>query len=106
MMAGKQSRAFWEQHIAACEAIGSTQAGYCRRHGLKYWTFKDWRQRLRPVTTATTASLQTLVPVMVSSALPAAGTLELCVGDHVRLSLPSSVDAVWMGVLLRSAAAC
>jgi hypothetical protein len=43
---------------------------------------------------------------MVSSVLPVAGTLELCVGDQVRLSLPTSVDAAWLGALLRSAAAC
>lgn len=105
-MAESRSRAFWEAHVLACEASGSTRAGYCRRHGLKCWTFKYWRQRLRPAGTAATASHQALVPVMVSSVLPVAGTLELCVGDQVRLLLPTSVDAAWLGALLRSAAAC
>ncbi len=101
-----KSRAFWEAHVSACEASGSTRAAYCRRHELNYWTFNDWRQRLRPVVPVATVSGQALVPVMVSSARPTAGTLELYVGDQVRLSLPASVDAVWLGALLRSAAAC
>ena len=109
MMAGKQSRAFWEQHVAACEASGSTRAAYCRWHSLKVCSFKYWRIRLRSLATATTAATatrQALVPVILSTPPPATTALELCVGDQVRLSLPASVDAMWLGTLLRLAAAC
>ncbi|MDQ3024794.1 MAG: IS66 family insertion sequence element accessory protein TnpB [bacterium] len=105
-MAEIKSRAFWEAHVSACEASGSKRAAYCRRHELNYWTFNEWRRRLGSTAAMAGASRQALVPVMVSSARPTAGTLELCVGDQVRLSLPASVDAVWLGALLRSAAAC
>jgi transposase-like protein len=107
-MAEIRSREFWAQHVAACAASGLSRAAYCRRHDLSYWTFNDWRRRVesaqpRPVSTA---QHQSLVPVVLSSTRPTAAMLELRVGDQVRLSLPASVDAAWLGSLLRSVAAC
>jgi hypothetical protein len=90
--------------VAAWEASGEKLAPYCRRHGLNYWTFREWRKRLRPMAAS---KRQALVPVMVR-ALPAisAATLELRVGARMTLSVPTSVDAVWLGTVLREASSC
>jgi transposase-like protein len=105
-MAVIKSRAFWSQHVAACATSGLSRAAYCRQHDLSYWTFNDWRRRLGSTGSSATSPRQALVPVMMTSAPSTAGALELRVGDQVRLSLPASVDAAWLGSLLRSAAAC
>ena len=101
-MAQIRSRAFWERHVAAWEACGEKLAPYCRRHGLNYWTCREWRKRLRPMAAASRQAL-----VMISS-LPAiaAATLELRVGARMTLSVPTSVDAVWLGTVLREASSC
>jgi hypothetical protein len=38
-------------------------AAYCRQHGLSYWMFVRWRQRIER--TVTPASPLTLIPVVV-----------------------------------------
>ena len=106
-MAEAETRAFWERHVAACEASGWTRAAYCRRHELKIWQLKYWRRQLRPKVPQVALPRQALVPVMVRS-LPAVSPvmLELRVGARMTLSVPSSVDAVWLGSVLREASSC
>jgi transposase-like protein len=106
-MAEIRSREFWERHVAACEASGEKRAAYCRRHDLNYWTFNAWRGRLRSAASGLTSSRQALVPVVIRSS-PAVSPvmLELRVGARMTLSVPTSVDAVWLGAVLREASTC
>ena len=107
-MAERTSREFQEIHVAACEASGETRVAYCRRVGLSLWTFRNGWRALRPVTARRPmrGATQSLVPLMVQAHPPAATLLELRVGGQVSLSVPASVDAAWLGAVLRAAAAC
>ena len=102
-MAKRKTEAFWTQHVAAFEASGASRAAYCRRHALNYWTFDGWRRRLQCRVPA-----QALVPLMVESAGPVrpAEAIELRVDGRVSVTVPTSVDPVWLGQLLRTVAAC
>lgn len=104
-MAERKSKEFWQGHVAAFDASGERRAAYCRRHGLNFWTFDGWRRRLR----GTASPELGLVPVMVDSPCPPRATptvIEVRVGSDVSLSVPTSVDANWLGTLLRKAASC
>ncbi len=37
---------FWLNHLENWKKSGSTQAAYCRRHNLKYITFRRWKRQL------------------------------------------------------------
>lgn len=102
-MAERKSKEFWQGHVAAFDASGERRAAYCRRHGLSFWTFDGWRRRLRD----NAAPEPALVPVMVESPCsPRATVIEVRVGSDVCLSVPTSVEAAWLGTLLRKAASC
>ena len=46
-MAGRQQRRRqWERRVARWRASGLSMAAYCRQHGLSYWMFVRWRQRI------------------------------------------------------------
>lgn len=105
-MAEIHSVTFWESHVAACEASGEKFAAYCRRLQLNYWTFREWRKRLRrPIDSAKAPVRQALVPVIVEASAPLA-VLEVRVGTQLAMSVPTSVDAVWLGTVLRAAGSC
>ena len=38
----------WEQKQQAYEASGLTATAWCKENNEKLWTFKYWRQKLRP----------------------------------------------------------
>lgn len=106
-MAERKSRDFWQQHVAAFEASGERRAAYCRRHGLNFWTFDGWRRRLQASAATERTPGQLLVPVMIDAPCPPhANMLEVRVGIGVRMSVPISVDAAWLGTLLRAASSC
>lgn len=94
-MGKHRSEAFWRDHLERFEDSGLTRAAYCRQHRLATHRFDYWRRRLA------SGLSRALVPVVVSA--PAAGSgLEVEVGE-ARLSVPASVDPIWLGRLLRAA---
>lgn len=109
-MARQQSMEFWARHVAAMETSGLTRAAYCRRHGLNYGTLYGWWRRLRQGDATVSPVGQTgqaLVPVMVATPPhPTPALLEIRVGAQVVVSVPTSVDAVWLGALLRAVSGC
>jgi hypothetical protein len=107
-MARQKSKGFWERHVVALETSGLTRAAYCRRHGLNYGTMCFWWRRLRGGKGAAAGTRQALVPVMVATSPPRTTTalLEIRVGAQVTVSVPTSVDAMWLGALLRAVSAC
>lgn len=106
-MARQKSREFWGRHVAALATSGLTRAAYCRRHGLNYGTMCLWWRRLRGGHGTATRTRQALVPVMVAT--PPHTTmalLEIRVGAQVVISVPTSVDAAWLGALVRAVSTC
>lgn len=94
-MGKHRSEAFWRDHLVRFADSGLSRAAYCRQHQLVVHRFDYWRRRLGGGTS------RSLVPVVVSEPAVASG-LEVQVGV-ARLALPSSVDPVWLGRLLRAA---
>lgn len=103
-MAKHRGKAFWSRHVAAAGASGMSRAAYCRRHGFNYKTFLRWAGRLG-VTRTEESSRQSLVPLSVV-AVPRGDDVALClrVASDVELSIPLSIDARWLGELLRAVA--
>ena len=94
-MGKHRSEEFWRDHLARFVDGGLSRAAYCRQHRLAMHSFDYWRRRLAA------DSVRALVPVVVSE--PSVATeLHVQIGQ-ARVSVPSSVDPVWLGRLLRAA---
>ena len=85
---------FWQQHFAAWQTSGLSQAEYCKRHSLKVSNFAYWRTRskkrqrkLMPLS---------LAPVSVSDRL----VLDLPQG--IRLELPTQALGEVLPTVLRA----
>lgn len=100
-------KAFWLRHVSAANQCSFSKAEYCRRNGLNAKTFCRWAQRLRSEESAVEPTLQALVPVSVRTGLDASTTrLNLQLGSGAVLQLPGSVDARWLGRMLREMVSC
>lgn len=40
--------ATWEGHIKAWERSGKSQRAFCKLKGISFWSFRNWRARLKP----------------------------------------------------------
>lgn len=105
-MAKHKPRQFWAAHVAAAGASGTNKAAYCRHQGLDYKSLLRWGCRLRHEDDTPSTS-QSLVPVAIREVAPGRpATLSLRIGSDISLSMPTSIDAVWLGTVLRTVAAC
>lgn len=101
-MAKHRGKAFWLRHVAAVGSSGLSKAAYCRRHGIKYKTFLRWARR-DGAAREMPPTIQSLVPVSVVGVPAYDGIpLSLRVASDVVLTIPRSVDARWLGELLRA----
>lgn len=105
-MAKHHPRGFWIAHVEGVGAGTMSKAAYCRRHGLDYKTLLRWVRRVRSGN-ADTKAAGALVPITVREASPIdRAALTLRVGPQVWLSLPATIDAQWLGALLREVTGC
>ena len=105
-MAKRESKQFWTGHVAAAQASGTSKADYCRLHGLRYKSLLRW-SRFTQRCGEDRSQAQSLVPVALRVVSPVDGaTLTVRVGTSISLTLPASTDAVWLGTVLRTVAAC
>lgn len=105
-MARRRGKEFWFQQIEAASGSGVSVAAYCRQQGLNYKTFLRWRAHLDPGTPGRVRS-PPLIPLSIRASSPGdAPSLRLEMGGGVVLTLPPSVDAGWLGALLRAVSAC
>lgn len=103
-MAKHRGDAFWLQHVAAARCSGLSKAAYCRQHGLNRKTFFRWTRRDGAAEKMPSA-VQSLVPLSVIGVPACDDTpLSLRVASDVVLTIPRSVDARWLGALLRAVA--
>jgi transposase-like protein len=105
-MTKRKSQQFWSEHVAAAESCGISKARYCRQHGLTYKTFLRWSSLLQADPGASLAP-QSLVPLALTAVSPDAhAPMTLRIGADVSLTMPVSIDAVWLATLLRGVSAC
>jgi hypothetical protein len=73
-------------------------AAYCRQHGLSYWMFIRWRQRLAAKATPTVPL--TLIPVVTPRASGAALTIRL--PDGIGIEVAPGFDAGVLSAVVRA----
>jgi transposase-like protein len=105
-VAKHKPKQFWAAHVAAAGSSGTSKVDYCRLHGIKYKSLLRWGRRLRHGDDTPSTS-QSLVPVAIREVAPGRPpTLTLRIGLDISLAMPTSIDAVWLGTMLRTVAAC
>jgi hypothetical protein len=98
-MAGRQQRRRqWERRVAGWRASGLSMAAYCRQHGLSYWMFVRWRQRIER--TVTPASRLTLIPVVAPT--PSGGAITIRLPDGIGIEVKPGFDAGVLSALMRA----
>ncbi len=98
-MAGRQQRRQqWERRIAGWRASGLSMAAYCREHGLSYWMFVRWRQRIEP--TVKPVSPLTLIPVV--AATPSGGAITIRLPDGIGIEVEPGFDAGVLSTVVRA----
>jgi len=103
-MAKQRDRWVWSQHVEAAASSGLSKAAYCRQHGLVYKTFLRWVAHLDRVAPGGPGD-QSLVPLAITTSTAGdAPSLRLQIGNDVLLLMPATVDARWLGEVLRAAA--
>ncbi|HEX5756681.1 MAG TPA: hypothetical protein VFY12_10075 [Arenimonas sp.] len=103
-MAKQRDRQEWSKHVEAAARSGLSKAAYCREHRLVYKTFLRWVAQLDGSASGLPRE-QSLVPLtVVTSSAGDASSMQLQVGDGVVLVMPVTVDARWLGELMRAAA--
>jgi len=98
MAGSKQRRRQWERRIVGWRASGVSMAAYCRQHGLSYWMFVRWRQRLEQ-TVAPTPPL-TLIPVVAPTRNDGAITIRLA--DGIGIEVGPGFDAAVLNTVVRA----
>ena len=107
----RRAREIWLPIVQQCEKSGLTQEAYARQRGIPVGTLRSWIYKIRHAE----AEGASLLPVrMVASTPPLAGqtvaeagTIEVDVGESVRLRFPvCTAPAVIAEVVLRLRARC
>lgn len=98
-MAGRQQRRRqWERRVARWRASGVSMAAYCRQHGLSYWMFVRWRQRIEQ--TVAPAPPLTLIPVVAPTSSGGAITIRL--PDGIGIEVEPGFDAGVLSAVMRA----
>ena len=98
-MAGRQQRRRqWARRVARWRASGLSMAAYCRQHGLSYWMFVRWRQRIEP--TVTPAAPLTLIPVVAPT--PSGGAITIRLPDGIGIEVEPGFDAGVLSAVMRA----
>ncbi len=88
-----------QEHIAAWQSNGLSQAAYCRQHRLNSKTFSNWLRIYRSQQVASAAP--TLIPLEIKPETSSSGSLLLrCPQGHT-LELPADVSPQWLRQLLK-----
>src|SRR5689334_8133393 len=99
------------EHIQQWKASGLTSRAYCQQHGLNLHTLRNWNkarssrsdassQVAAPASSHPACVAVTLTPTVSNVAV------ELLHHNGWRLCLPSAIEAVWLGQLLRQLSRC
>jgi transposase len=92
----------WRGHLAAWQRSGSSQAAYCRQHGLAQADFSWWKGEIARRDTRTAAAAPAFVPVSVMSMPQVAPySFELSLRGGRVLRFDQRVDAAALGAVLR-----
>jgi len=97
-MTRNDRRAFWYEHVTAWRTGDTSQAAYCRHHGLSPMTFSQWKRRFEHEQVASAVSEgtagATLVEVqMGDEPAPVASGITVELSGDVRLQLGADFEA-------------
>jgi hypothetical protein len=83
-----------KRHLQGHRTSGLSMRAYCRRHGLNYWTFREWQKRRIP----TSASLA--VPQFLKFDLPKVSVIEIVTGSGATIRIPAEVEPLALRQIL------
>ena len=94
----RRTEAQWQALFFEFEASGMTAQAFCQERGLCPKYFGRKRKQLREKKEAASGLSFTRVAV---SACSEGDMMELCLGDRLRLRMPTTVSAHWLAGLVR-----
>lgn len=65
----------WEFHVMAWKRSGMTQKKYCQHANINYWTFKDWRKKIKKEKSPAKSTSVNLVQLDISTCNPKASSV-------------------------------
>lgn len=95
----------WAGHIKGWEESGLSQRKYCEREKLKWSSFDYWRRHLRELNQPKKVVLRKplqLVPIKIEGTSVTTKELRLIHVSGWELRLPSTIEATWVGNLLKA----
>lgn len=95
----QQRRRFWEDHLRAWQTSGSSQAGYCREHGLSDKSFLYWKKRLNSARVA--VSLVEVPRLEALRTVSPSRPLRLMIGNRYGIEIERGFDEQTLDRLLR-----
>ena len=84
----RQDRDYWSRHVEAWRQSGQSRKAYCEKHGLSYWSMRDWIRKLADPVASASQRLVELEPA--GDGAEHGGDrapIELAVGDRYVLRL-------------------
>lgn len=98
MAGSEQRRRQWERRVTRWRASGVSMAAYCRQHGLSYWMFVRWRQRIERAVEP--ALPLTLIPVV--GPTPSGGAITIRLPDGIGIEVEPGFDAGVLSAVVRA----
>lgn len=96
----KEKIRYWRRRIASWRKSGMTQAGYCKKHGLKWHRFHYWHRKLEQ---SGPPGPLVQVPLRLSQITqPPSRPLVVEVKGRYRIEVPRGFDPVTLSQLVRT----
>ena len=93
----RQGRDYWSRQVAAWQRSGQSKKAYCEKHGLSYWSLRQWAAKL---SAAATPEGQRLVELGRVGGREPRVAIELVVGERYLLRLWPNVRAAQLREVL------
>lgn len=93
MSISAEKRAYWEQHLNTWKNSGLTQKDYCKREGLAYGSFKNWRSQLIEKSDVPAPRFVEATPVEPEKALHNALVLQISLANGSRIGVTGQASS-------------
>ena len=97
----EDKRKYWRKLIAEQEASGQKVLPFCRARGIGEYSFYKWRKRLRQVTAARFALVETK-PAARSTVTSPESALEIVLKNGERVRIGNQVEAATLRMVLEA----
>jgi hypothetical protein len=92
MKVSAKRRAYWEKNVCDWKQSGLTQKDYCKREGLTYGSFKNWRSQLIDKAFPQTPSFVEASAVEPEKSLSNALVLQISLANGARIGVSAQAS--------------